>query len=125
NAKLITEILVLRRRKAKLLGFADFSDFTTADRMAKSGQRAHDFIADLRDRTVEFFEKEKAALAAFAGREIAAWDVAYYAEKMRRAEFDFDEEKLRPYFPMETVLSGLFEILARLYAVRFEPIEVP
>lgn len=125
NAKLITEILELRRRKAKLLGFADFSDFTTADRMAKSGQRAHDFIADLRARTAAFFEKEKAALREFAGRELDAWDVAYHAEKMRRATFDFDEEKLRPYLPMETVLSGLFEILARLYGVRFEAVEIP
>lgn len=125
NASLIGEILELRRRKAKLLGFTDFSDFTTADRMAKSGARAHQFIDDLRDRTAAFFENEKAALAGFAGRELAAWDVPYFAEKSRRAAFDFDEEKLRAYFPVETVLNGLFEILARLYGVRFEALTIP
>ncbi|MBL9021175.1 MAG: M3 family metallopeptidase [Myxococcales bacterium] len=125
NSGLIREILELRRRKAKLLGFSDFSDFTTADRMAKTGERAHRFVDDLRDRTASYFEKEKAALATFAGRQLDAWDVPYYAEKQRRAQFDFDEEKLRPYLPMETVLAGLFEILSRLYGVRFEPVEIP
>jgi len=125
NAKLISEILELRRRKAKLLGFADFSDFTTADRMARSGQRAHDFIDDLRRRTAAFFEREREALTEFAGKKLAAWDVAYFSEKQRRSAFDFDEELLRPYFPVETVLAGLFEILSRLYGVRFEPRAVP
>ncbi len=125
NTALITEILALRKRKAKLLGFEDFSDFTTADRMAKSGRRAHDFIEDLRSRTRAFFEKEKKALFDFAGRDLSAWDVAYFSEKQRKAQFDFDEELLRPYLPMETVLSGLFEILKRLYGVRFEPVSIP
>jgi oligopeptidase A len=125
NAPLIREILELRCRKAKLLGFSDFSDFTTADRMAKSGGRAHAFIDDLRARTEAFFQKEREALRSFAGRELSAWDVAYYSEKQRKAQFDFDEELLRPYLPLETVLAGLFEILKRLYGVTFTPTEIP
>ncbi len=125
NGPLIREILQLRRRKASLLGFSDFSDFTTVDRMAKSGGKAQGFVGELRDRTQAHFERERAALQAFAGRPLEAWDVAYWSEKQRKALFDFDEELLRPYFPLETVLSGLFEILRRLYGVRLEAQDLP
>jgi oligopeptidase A len=125
NRPLITRILELRKRKAELLGFADFSDFTTADRMAKKGARAQSFVDDLRDRTKPAFEREKAELRSFAGVELEAFDVPYYAEKLKRARFDLDDEALRPYFPLERVLSGLFEILGRLFAVRFEHADLP
>lgn len=125
NRPIIARILELRRQKAELLGFADFSDFTTADRMAKRGERAQRFVDDLRDKTKAAFEREKAELRAFAGVELEAHDVAYYAEKRKKALFELEDEALRPYFPLERVLSGLFEILARLYGVRFEPAELP
>jgi oligopeptidase A len=125
NRELVRQILNLRRRKAALLGYADFSDFTTADRMAKSGTRAQRFIDDLRERTIRFFEREKLALRDFAGRDLAAWDVPYFSEKQRKALYDFDDEELRPYLSLETVLGGLFEVLRRLYGVCFEPIAIP
>ncbi len=125
NRPLIRSILALRKERANLLGFGDFADLVTADRMAKSGERAVRFLADLRERTRATFERERAALQAFAGRPLDAWDVAFYSEKQRKALFDLDEEALRPYFALESVLSGVFEILERLYGVRFVQRDLP
>jgi oligopeptidase A len=119
NSALIPEILRLRREKAQLLGFPDFSDFILADRMAKKGEQAQSFLENLRQRTEAFFEKENEQLKAFAGgRELPPWDVAYYAEKQRLALYDFDEEELRPYFPVEQVMAGMFDIFSRLFGIR-------
>jgi oligopeptidase A len=128
NRPLVARILELRREKATLLGFASFADLVLEDRMAKTGSAARSFIALLRDKTEPFFRRENEELYAFrreiegpGAPELQPWDVAYYAEKLRRARFDFDEEALRPYFPAERVLEGLFEVARRLYGVRIEP----
>jgi len=129
NSGLLGQILDLRREKARLLGFQDFADFALAERMAKSGARALTFLRDLEAQTVAAFRRENEELAAFraqrtAGQHgLAAWDLGYWAEKQRAAEFDFNEEHLRPYFPLESVLSGLFELVRRLYGV--EIVETP
>ena len=128
NRPLIRRILELRAEKAKLLGYASFADLVLEDRMAKTGSAARRFVDTLRARTEAVFAREKEDLAAFR-REIegpdapplAPWDVAYYAEKLRRARYDFDDEALRPYFPLDRVVSGLFEIAHRLYGVRITP----
>jgi oligopeptidase A len=128
NRPLVARILDLRREKAELLGFASFADLVLEDRMAKTGAEARRFVAVLHEQTAPFFARENAELNAFrrelegeGAPEIMPWDVAYYAEKLRRARFDFDEEALRPYFPLDRVLDGLFEIARRLYGVRVEP----
>ncbi|WP_437956193.1 M3 family metallopeptidase [Sorangium sp. So ce119] len=128
NRPLIRRILELRCEKAKLLGYATFADLVLEDRMAKTGGEARRFVETLRARTAPVFEREKEELAAFR-REIegpdappiAPWDVSYYAEKLRRARYDFDDEALRPYFPLDRVVSGLFEIAHLLYGVRIAP----
>lgn len=126
NRELMRDILRLRNEKARLLGFKDFADLTTSDRMAKNGARVRSFIDDLKARTVAHFEREKAALATFSKREsFAAWDIGYLAEKQRKALYDFDEEAVRPHFPLEHVQKRLFAICHDLYGVRFEPIAVP
>lgn len=125
NRSLLRDILRLRRDKARLLGFRDFADLVTSDRMAKSGERALSFLADLRRRTHAAFDKEKRALEAMAGRALEAWDVAYWSEKQRKNLFDFDEEALRPYFPLESVLTGAFEIFRKLYGVEFVARDLP
>lgn len=124
NRPLIRRILELRREKAELLGFRNFADLVLADRMAKNGTRAIAFIRDLRQRTEPWYHLENERLLAFRRKiegpdapELAPWDLAYYAEKQRRALFDFDEEELRPYFPLERVLEGLFRIVERLYGI--------
>ena len=86
--------------------------------MAHSGAHAMAFLADLKIKTDPFFEKENAALEAFAGRKLEPWDVGYFAEKQRRALYEFDEEELRPYFPAERVLDGMFQIVEKLYGIQ-------
>jgi oligopeptidase A len=134
NRPLVRRILELRREKARLLGYATFADLATEDRMAKSGAAARQFVRTLRERTEPFFARENAELLAFrreleggsaggkdAGPALAPWDVAYYAEKLRRARYDVDEEAIRPYFQLDRVLEGVFTIAQRLYGVRITP----
>ncbi|HEY6341411.1 MAG TPA: M3 family metallopeptidase [Bryobacteraceae bacterium] len=118
NRALIVRILELRREKARLLGFRDFSDFVLEDRMAHNGARAQGFLEDLQQKTGARFREENRDLETFAARELAGWDIAYFAEKQRAALYDFDEEALRPYFPLERVTAGMFDIFGNLLGVR-------
>jgi len=124
NRELLTRILELRREKAQLLGFADFADLVIDDRMAHTGERAQEFLSNLREKTEAAFIRENQSLLEFrrtiegegAGA-IELWDVAYYAEKQRAALYDFDEEALRPYFPLERVVEGMFTIFGRVFGI--------
>jgi len=118
NRPLLAQILELRREKATLLGFPDFADFVLHDRMAHRGERAIRFLEDLKEKTDPFFAKENAALEAYAGQKLEPWDIGYWAEKQRRALYDFDEEQLRPYFPAVQVVEGMFSIVERLYGIQ-------
>lgn len=118
NRPLITRILELRKEKATLLGFRDFADLVLDDRMAHTGDCAERFLQDLETKTERQFARENQSLREFAGREeLDPWDIGYYAEKQRAALYDFDEEALRPYFPLERVVAGMFEIVERLYGI--------
>jgi oligopeptidase A len=128
NRGIIPRTLELRREKAQLLGFADFADLVIDDRMAHKGERAQQFLNDLRVKTEASFAAEKQSLQEFRRKlegpdaaEIQPWDVAYYAEKQRAALYDFDEEALRPYFPLERVVAGMFTIFGRLFGIRVAP----
>lgn len=130
NRPLIARILELRAARARLLGYADFADYQTEDRMAGSGRRVREFLTDLERKTVPAFEREQAELAAFRrslegdqAPPIAPWDLGYYAEKLRQRRYDFDEEALRPYFPFEPVMTGLFGLVERIYGLKIR--EVP
>jgi len=128
NREHVKRILQLRHEKATLLGYKDFSDLILADRMAKHGQRAKEFIDDLQVRSKAAFDQENQELRAFArsigGPEtLAPWDVGYYSEKQRVALYDFDEELLRPYFPLDSVLSGLFQLVNRIYGIDVEVVD--
>ncbi len=124
NRKVIARILELRRAKAEVLGYADFADLVTEDRMAKSGAKAKAFIDDLRERTEEAFRRENRELEAFrkeiegeSASALEPWDIAYYSEKQRHVKYDFNEEELRPYFPLDRVLKGLFATAQALYEI--------
>jgi oligopeptidase A len=124
NRRIIGRVLELRQAKAKLLGYRDFSDLVTEDRMAKAGAKAKAFIDDLRDRTQVAFERENQELQAYRNEiegdsapALEAWDTAYYSEKQRQAKYDFNEEELRPYFPLDRVLDGLFATAQALYEI--------
>lgn len=124
NRDLIVRILELRRRKAHLLGYRDFADLVLEDRMAKNSERALSFIREMQTRTQEFFEKENTDLEGFRKElegpdapEMQPWDIAYYAEKEREARYEFDEEALRPYFELDRVVGGMFDLVSRLYGI--------
>lgn len=124
NAPLIQRVIALRKEKAELLGYPNFADLVLEDRMAHSGQRARGFVDQLRGRTEARFLEENQELMAFRRQiegpgapALAPWDVPYYAEKQRAQLYDFDEEALRPYFPVEQVLTGMFELVNRLFAI--------
>ncbi len=118
NRPIMRSILELRGEKARLLGYRDFADLVLEDRMAHAGDRARQFLEDLRHKTEATFHKENADLLAFSGKaELEPWDIAYYSEKQRAALYDFDEEALRPYFPLGSVIQGMFEIVHRLYGI--------
>jgi len=125
NRGLIAKILGLRREKAQLLGFRDFSDLVLDDRMAHSGERAQTFLDDLRRKTEQRFREENQELESFAGQKIEPWDVGYWAEKQRTKLYDFDEEALRPYFPLERVVNGMFEIFGRILGFRVTETKMP
>ncbi len=124
NRPHVARILELRRAKAVLLGYRDFSDFVLEDRMAGAGARARAFLEELRAKSQVHFERENAELAAFRRKiegggapTMEPWDVAYYAEKLRRDLYAFDEEMLRPYFPLEKVVAGMFDLAGRLFGI--------
>ena len=127
NRPTIARILRLRRELAGLLGYADFSDYRLDDAMAGGGARAFDFVTDLRERTLPYWERDLAMVREKAARmeldPIEPWDLAYVSEALRRERFQFDDEVTRPWFPLDRVLDGLFEIVERVFGVRVE--EVP
>ena len=125
NAPLTARILALRAERAALLGKEHFADLVLARRMARSGATALSFIEDMRRRCAEAFGRECRELERFRAEEtgtapgrLAPWDVAYRAERLRKASYDFDSEELRPYFPMDRVVAGLFEICSRVFGIR-------
>jgi oligopeptidase A len=125
NSGIISRVIELRQAKASLLGFRNFADLVLDDRMAHTGDRARRFLDDLYERTNARFQEENRELAAFR-RELEGpnaddpqpWDISYYAEKQRAKLFDFDEEALRPYYPLDQVVGGMFELVRRLYGIQ-------
>ncbi|HEY7303724.1 MAG TPA: M3 family metallopeptidase [Bryobacteraceae bacterium] len=122
NRGLIADILRLRREKARLLGYGDFADLVLEERMAHTGAQAQEFVAGLWQKTASFFEKENRSLAEFGAAAgyttVQPWDVAYMAEKQRQALYEFDEEELRPYFELDRVIAGMFDIFSRVLQIK-------
>jgi oligopeptidase A len=128
NGQVMVEILQLRQELASLLGFANYSERSLATKMASSVEEVQSFLSDLAVRSLPFAQREKQVLVQYAQEyfdihELASWDVAYVSEKYRQEHFSLSDELLREYFPLEKVLSGLFEIVSRLFGVSFSRIE--
>lgn len=125
NTELVGKILKLRQRKAELLDRKHFADLLLAPRMVKNGAAALDFVETLHDKVAAPFAREVQELQAFKAEQTGGspdelfepWQVMYWAEKRRQAEFAFDEEELRPYFPLHHVIDGLFALTERLFGV--------
>ncbi len=124
NSEIINETLALRHEKAQLLGFANYSELSLATKMAQSTHDVIDFLESLVQRSHPQAQQEFALLQQFAATEyrlndVKPWDIAFLSEKMRQRQFSLSQEELRPYFPQDTLMKGLFTIVERLYGVRF------
>lgn len=125
NSANIDEKIKLRLELANLLGFETYADYSLATKMAENPQQVVEFLEDLAKRSKAQGEKEFAELKAFAEKEfgvteLAPWDIAFYSEKQKQALYAINDEELRPYFPENRVLSGLFELINRIFGMRVE-----
>ncbi|MCC6416588.1 MAG: M3 family metallopeptidase [Opitutaceae bacterium] len=128
NNDLIRQILQLRAEKAQLLGKPNFADTELERRMAKTGTKALAFVEDLQRRATPAFQADIRELEEFKARQTGAptshlspWEMAYWAEKLRQDKYAFDEEELRPYFPMDRVIAGLFALVDRVFGLVVKP----
>ncbi len=123
NTPLIVEILKLKQEAAQLLGYHNYGEVSLATKMAGEPSEVIGFLRDLARRGKPHAQKEVADLEAFSAAELdletlEAWDVAFAAEHLRRKLFHFSQEDLKPYFPEQQVLAGLFAVTQKLYGIR-------
>jgi oligopeptidase A len=117
NGPVIENILRWRHEAAQLVGFAHYTEYSLATKMARSADEVRAFLEDLATHCVPAARRELAELEAYAGAKLAAWDVAFHAERLQRERFAISDEELRPYFPLPRVLTGLFQVAQRLYGI--------
>jgi oligopeptidase A len=124
NLANIDRILELRREMSNILGFANFAELSLASKMAPNVAAVENLLESLRSASFEAAKQDLEDLRAFAISKNAAeandlkhWDMAYWSERLREAKFDFNAEELRPYFPLEQVLSGLFNLAHKLFGI--------
>jgi len=128
NTRLMEEILMLRQQGARLLGFENYAEKSLATKMARDSQQVIDFLKDLASRSRPRAEEEFKELSAFAASELSIdqvqpWDVAYASEKLRQSAYDLAQEDLKPYFPVDKVIEGLFNLVERLFGMRIEEVK--
>ncbi|WP_417760148.1 M3 family metallopeptidase [Shewanella sp.] len=127
TTSLVARLAQLRAQKAALLGYENWATYRLAPQMAKAPSAVFDMFGSMVPAVVKNTEKEAAAIQAMITKtggdfELQPWDWAYYAEKVRKAEFDLDENSLKPYFEFNRVLEdGVFFTLNQLYGVTFKP----
>jgi oligopeptidase A len=122
NSNLMVEILALRQEQARLLGLANFAELSLVKKMANEPGQVLQFLQDLAQRARPFAQQELTEIQAFAKSlhgpdPLAAWDISYYAEKLRQQRYTVSQELLRQYFPVAQVLDGLFRIVQLLYGI--------
>ena len=123
NTDIIQQTLALRSEIAQLLGFSSYSERSLATKMAESTDQVTGFLRDLAAKSKPQAEKELEEVRAYAKdthgvTELNAWDLPYYSEKLKQEKYTISDEMLRPYFPEDRVLSGLFEVVHRLYGLK-------
>ena len=126
NTGVMQEILGLRRQIANLLGFDSYAQYSLARKMAKTPGEVISFLNDLAQHArktarVEFEELQSFASTHHGVRELSAWDITYYSEKLRANKFHLTQEELRPYFPLSQVLQGMFGVVNQLYDLTILP----
>jgi peptidyl-dipeptidase Dcp len=126
NKAVITRIAALRAERAHLLGYKNHADFVLEENMAKTPDKVYELLTSIWEPARATVEEQKAMLLGLARKEggpstIEPWDWRYYAEKVKKAQFDVDQEAVRPYFKLENVRAGAFEVAHRLYGLTFTP----
>ncbi|MEX0942850.1 MAG: oligopeptidase A [Pseudomonadales bacterium] len=125
NSAIMNEMLALRTEQAHLLGFRNYAEQSLATKMARSTQEVMQFLGELAAKSrpraeTEFAEICEFARTAFGATEVNAWDVSFYAERLKQQLFDISDEELRPYFPAPKVINGMFEVVRRLYDLEID-----
>lgn len=125
NTQILTRIANLRLERAQLLGYPSHADFVLEERMAKNTATVMRFLQDLAAASMPVAVKEHTEVQEFAKQmgadhSIEAWDWSYYAEKLRQQKYAFDEELVRPYFQLEQVQQGIFELTQKLWGLTYK-----
>jgi len=125
NTQLMADILLKRQQEAKLLGYDNYADLSLATKMASSVDEVENFLTELAAKSQPMAKREYAELKAFAQEqghtdELESWDVGYFSEKQRQKLFDISPEALRPWFPADRVISGLFQVAEKLFDISIE-----
>jgi peptidyl-dipeptidase Dcp len=124
NKNLINEMCKLRVQKAQLMGYDNYADYVLAVNMAQDSKTVDKFLIDIFNPAQQLAKKELAEMQAIADAEganikLEGWDWWYYAEKLRKAKYDFDENYIKPYLTVDNVRNGMFEAANKLYGVTF------
>ena len=126
NSELIREILRLRQQKAELLEFNNFAELSLFNKMADSPKQVLDFLYQLADKSRPYAENDLQELREFARstdeiNDLAAWDIAYYSEKLQQHKYSYSSNELKQYFQLPRVFDGLFALIQQLYNLEFVP----
>ena len=127
NQSLVLEIVNLRHQRAQVLGYFSHAHFVLEERMAKTPEKVLEFLYELLEKAKPAAQSEFKKLEDFAKEldgidQLEKWDAAYYSEKLKQKLFDLDDEKLKPYFKLENVIEGVFEIANKLYQLNFKEV---
>ncbi len=131
NEEIIRKIVNLRLEEAKLLGYKNYAEYVLAERMAENPGKVEGFLQELHQASKGPAEKEFKEVEDFAKNsgfkdKLQRWDWSYYSEKLKNASYKFDEQQVKPYFQLEKVQAGVFELANRLYGLTFkENKEIP
>ena len=124
NTSIILKLIQLRKERAQLLGYESHAAFVLEERMAESEENVHSFLEDLYKKALPAAEREWKEMETYAReylklKSLEKWDTAFVSEKVKQAQLALDEQALKPYFPLEKVQKGLFEIVEKLYGLDF------
>ena len=127
NEKIVLNIVKLCHQRANLLGYKTHAHFVLEERMAETPEKVITFSNDLLAKAKPAAQKEFDELESFAKKldginQLQKWDGAYYSEKLKKERFNLDQEILKPYFKLENVINGVFEVANRLYDLKFEEV---
>ncbi len=128
NGKLIEEILLLTSKKAQILGFKSYSEYSLATKMANSEEEVIVFLKNIASKSKEKAQEELDELKEFAKKldnlpNFESFDFSYYSQKLKEAKYDIDEEFYKPYFEKELTLKGIFEFINKIFGIEFRHIE--